>query len=52
MRVTSVDGMTAEVAQILPSKIDILARRLMALPDVEAVLYDLSHKPPSTIEWE
>ncbi len=50
--VTSVDGMTAEAAQLLPSKIDIVARRLMALPGVEAVLYDLSHKPPSTIEWE
>jgi GMP synthase (glutamine-hydrolysing) len=50
--VTSVDGMAAEVARIPPSKVDLVARRLMALPGVEAVLYDLSHKPPSTIEWE
>jgi GMP synthase (glutamine-hydrolysing) len=50
--VTSVDGMTAEVARLLPSKVDLLAKQLMALPGVDAVLYDLSHKPPSTIEWE
>jgi GMP synthase (glutamine-hydrolysing) len=50
--VTSVDGMTAEVARLLPSKVELLAKQLMALPGVDAVLYDLSHKPPSTIEWE
>ena len=50
--VTSVDGMTAEVAQLLPSKVEALAKELMTLRDVDAVLYDLSHKPPSTIEWE
>jgi len=29
-----------------------LAKRLRALPEIEAVFLDLSHKPPSTIEWE
>ena len=50
--VTSVDGMTAEVAQLAVTRIEALAKRLRALPDIEAVFFDLSHKPPSTIEWE
>lgn len=50
--VTSVDGMTAAVAQ-LPSKGLLgLARRLRQIDGVDSVLYDLSNKPPSTIEWE
>ena len=50
--ITSVDGMTAEVARINPEKVLELAARLSKLRGVDAVLYDLSHKPPSTIEWE
>jgi len=50
--ITSIDGMTAEVARLQPKKMYELAARLVALDGVDAVLYDLSHKPPSTIEWE
>ena len=50
--ITSVDGMTAEVAELPNAKLHALARKLMLLPEVEAVLLDVSHKPPSTIEWE
>ena len=50
--ITSVDGMTAEVAQLPGAKLHALARKLIALPEVEAVVLDMSHKPPSTIEWE
>jgi GMP synthase (glutamine-hydrolysing) len=50
--ITSVDGMTAQVAQLPPAKVEALARKIKALPGVDAVLYDVSHKPPSTIEWE
>ena len=50
--ITSVDGMTAEVAQIDPKLVLELAGRIMAVSGVDAVVYDLSHKPPSTIEWE
>jgi GMP synthase (glutamine-hydrolysing) len=50
--ITSVDGMTAQVAQLPPAKVEALAKKIKALPGVDAVLYDVSHKPPSTIEWE
>lgn len=50
--ITSVDGMTAQVAQLSPAKVEALAKKIKALPGVDAVLYDVSHKPPSTIEWE
>jgi GMP synthase (glutamine-hydrolysing) len=50
--ITSVDGMTAEVARLPVGKVMELASRIGALDGVDAVFYDLSHKPPSTIEWE
>jgi len=50
--VKSVDGMTAEVAQLPVTRFMSLVEQLNNLPDIEAVFLDLSNKPPSTIEWE
>ncbi len=50
--ITSVDGMTAAVAKLPPEALLALARRLCAVDGIDAVVYDVSHKPPSTIEWE
>jgi GMP synthase (glutamine-hydrolysing) len=50
--INSVDGMTADVVLMEKPQLDQLTKRLLELPDVAAVFYDLTHKPPGTIEWE
>jgi len=50
--ISSVDGMTAEVVHIPPAQLAELARELAEVEGVDAVLFDISNKPPSTIEWE
>ena len=48
----SVDGMTAQSVPMDPSILDQMTKELLALSGVAAVCYDLTHKPPATIEWE
>ncbi|MCE5308376.1 MAG: glutamine-hydrolyzing GMP synthase [Acidobacteriales bacterium] len=50
--VDSVDGMTAQSVAMEDGLLKDLADKLLQVPGVAAVFYDLTHKPPGTIEWE
>ena len=51
--VSSQDGMTADVADLPHSLLAQLSHRIIAeVRGVNRVVYDISPKPPSTIEWE
>jgi GMP synthase (glutamine-hydrolysing) len=51
--VTSVDGMTADWAKIPDEVLGRMSNRIInEVKGVNRVVYDISSKPPSTIEWE
>ncbi len=51
--VTSTDGMTADWAKIPHNVLGVISNRIInEVRGINRVVYDISSKPPSTIEWE
>ena len=51
--VETIDFMTARWAHLPYDFLDLVSRRIInEVPDVSRVAYDISGKPPATIEWE
>jgi GMP synthase PP-ATPase subunit len=50
--IQSVDGMTANAVWMPKSLLAEMVEELRAMGDIAGVFYDLTHKPPATIEWE
>jgi len=50
--VDSIDGMTAQSVSMDEESLGAMADCLLKVEGIAAVFYDLTHKPPATIEWE
>jgi GMP synthase (glutamine-hydrolysing) len=50
--VGSIDGMTADAVVMEPELLQSLTEKLLAVPGLSTVFYDVTNKPPGTIEWE
>jgi GMP synthase (glutamine-hydrolysing) len=50
--IDSVDGMTARSVAMSGALLDAMSAELLRQDGICAVFYDLTHKPPGTIEWE
>ncbi|HEX8985199.1 MAG TPA: glutamine-hydrolyzing GMP synthase [Bryobacteraceae bacterium] len=50
--IDSTDGMTARSVPMDATLLATMSHELLQIAGVAAVFYDLTHKPPATIEWE
>lgn len=50
--INSVDAMSAEFSKIDIGLLQGLVEEIMAVDGIDAVFYDVTNKPPGTIEWE
>jgi len=50
--INSVDGMTANAVRMPASLLETVTRELREVKGIAGVFYDLTNKPPGTIEWE
>ncbi len=50
--IESTDAMTANAASLPSDLLQRITKRILDLPGIDAVFYDLTTKPPGTIEWE
>lgn len=51
--VNSIDGMTANFSNIPPDSLGVISREITnTIPKINRVVYDITDKPPATIEWE
>lgn len=50
--VDSVDGMTAQSVMMELDLLEKICHEVLQVPGIAGVFYDLTHKPPGTIEWE
>jgi GMP synthase (glutamine-hydrolysing) len=50
--IDSIDGMTARAVRMPAKLLDEMVRELQRIDGIAGVFYDLTNKPPATIEWE
>jgi GMP synthase (glutamine-hydrolysing) len=50
--VESHDGMTAQYSKLPLEVLERLGRKVLEVPGIGALIYDVTNKPPATIEWE
>ena len=50
--INSTEAMTANFTRLPLKHVKAMANKIMKLKEIDAVFYDVTNKPPATIEWE